>query len=55
MKITLTINQQIINQFCKEENVSEESVKADLLYYFHLLQDDKEFLKKEILNRLLES
>ena len=55
MKITLTLNQQLIKQFCKQENVSEESVTSDLLYYFHLLQDDKEFFKKEILDRVFQS
>lgn len=55
MKITLTLNQQLIKQFCKQENVSEESVTSDLLYYFHLLQNDKEFFKKEILDRVFQS
>lgn len=55
MKITLTLNQKVIQQFCKQENVSEESVTNDLLYYFHLIQDDKEFFKKEILDRVFQS
>ena len=55
MKITLTLNQKVIQQFCKQENVSEESVTSDLLYYFHLIQDDKEFFKKEILDRVFQS
>ena len=55
MNITLTLNQQVIQQFCKQENVSEESVTNDLLYYFHLIQDDKEFFKKEVLDRVFQS
>jgi hypothetical protein len=55
MNITLTLNQKVIQQFCKQENVSEESVTNDLLYYFHLIQDDKEFFKKEVLDRVFQS
>ena len=55
MKITITLSQKAIKQFCKEKNVTKEAVTYDLLYYFHLLQDDPEFFKKEILDRFLES
>jgi len=55
MKITLTLNQQVINQFCKENNFKKEDVKSDLLYFFHLIQDDKDFFKKEVLDKVFLS
>jgi hypothetical protein len=55
MKITITLNQQVINQFCKENNLKKEDVKSDLLYFFHLIQDDKDFLKKEVLDKVFLS
>ena len=51
MQIKLQLNQKVIKEFAEENNVSFEAVKNDLLYYFHLLQDDKDFFKKEILDR----
>jgi len=55
MKITLTLTQKMINQIAKEKNVSKEAVTSDLLYYFHLLQDDQEYFKKEVLDKVFES
>jgi len=55
MKINITLNQQVINQFCKENNLKKEDVKSDLLYFFHLIQDDKDFLKKEVLDKVFLS
>ena len=55
MKITLTLTQKMINQIAKEKNVSKEAVTLDLLFYFQLLQDDQEYFKKEILDRVFES
>lgn len=54
MQIKLQLNQEVIQEFCKENNVSFEAVKNDLLYYFHLIQDDKEFFKKEVIDRVFE-
>lgn len=51
MQIKFHLNQEVIKEFAEENNVSFEAVKNDLLYYFHLLQDDKDFFKKEILDR----
>jgi hypothetical protein len=51
MQIKFHLNQEVIKEFAEENNVSYEAVINDLLYYFHLLQDDKDYFKKEILDR----
>ena len=49
----LDIPDSIIKQYAKENNISYENLKSDLLFYFSIL-DDKEVFK-QFINKILNN
>ena len=50
--MNINIPESIIKQYAKENNISYENLKSDLLFYFSIL-DDKEVFK-QFINKIFQ-
>ena len=51
--MNINIPESIIKQYAKENNISYENLKSDLLFFFDIL-DDKEVFK-QFINKILNN